>query len=112
MSSRPGNPIRAKTTQYGYKDDPCGDSLTKAGYGCFDAEGLPSLKVGDCALTKSLQEALGAVMHDMIKAKWPNGDVLVFRFNDRAPESDFRLDIYHPDGFDSTIGDYADISLA
>lgn len=107
----------AKTTRYGKSKtcinpetglpgwDEYGDSYTDRGLGCFDDEDKPSLAVGDCALTDSLRDALRATKHSMIRVVWDNGKSAVYRYNDRAPESDYRLDIYLPWEDDPTIPD-------
>ena len=95
--------INPETGQPGW--DEYGDSDTDKGLGCFDDDDNPTLANGDCALTDSLRDALGATKRCMIKVLWTNGRTATFRYNDRAPESDYRLDIYLPWTDDPTIPD-------
>jgi hypothetical protein len=94
--------ILAKTTQFGYSNDPQGDSLTRAGVGMLDNP----LTAHSAALTKSMQAMENAQPGDVIETIDPKtGGKRYSYFADRAPELDARVDLYQPQGFDKSIPD-------
>jgi hypothetical protein len=99
--------MRMKLTQYGYRNDPYMDSETAKGHGAYHA-----LESGiSCALTDSAKSALGATKRCWIRISFPAGGSMVRRYDDRAPETDHRVDLYMPAGFETALPDYAEISL-
>ena len=99
--------MRMKVTQYGYPGDPYTDSETAKGNGAYH-----KLEAGvSCALTDSAKHALGATKQCWIKIAFAGGTSQVRRYDDRAPEADNRVDLYNPQGFETALGDYAEISV-
>ncbi len=105
--------VRMKLTQYGYPNDPYGDSETRKGHGAYR-----NLHAGDSmAITDSGLFALGLSRSHVRKhqtwvdIKLRGGGVLHRRIDDRAPERDKRADLYQPHGFDRSLPDYADVTL-
>jgi hypothetical protein len=107
--------VQMQVTQYGYSNDPYGDSQTRAGHGAYhDLAANRSV-----ALTDSGLRALG-VSRSQVRSgsEWVNinfrggGGTLHRRIDDRAPESNMRTDIYQPGGFDRHLPDRADVTLA
>ncbi|HEY4242822.1 MAG TPA: hypothetical protein VGM88_23565 [Kofleriaceae bacterium] len=107
--------VSMKLTQYGYPHDPYGDSQTRAGHGAYR-----NLHSGESlAITDSGLRALGLSRQQVRnQPTWVNintgggGGILHRRIDDRAPESDKRADLYQPGGFNRSLPDRADISLA
>jgi hypothetical protein len=99
--------MRVKVTQYGYPNDPDSDSLTEAQMGAWNNK----LKKDSCALTKATVEELGAQKFDTILLTFDDGSTITRSYDDKAPESDPRVDLYMPERFDSSIADYADASI-
>ena len=99
--------MKMKITQYGYSNDPYMDSETRKGNGKYH-----HLERGvSCALTDSAKAALGAHGRCWVKIHFPAGGTQVRRFDDRAPEGDARCDLYNVDGYESALGDYAEVTL-
>jgi hypothetical protein len=99
--------MKMKITQYGYRSDPYMDSETAQGRGAYHKlEGGVS-----CALTESAKQALGAVRESWVRISFPAGGSEVRRVDDRAPEGDKRCDLYNPAGFETALGDFADVDL-
>jgi hypothetical protein len=105
--------VNMKLTQYGYPNDPYGDSETRKGHGAYHSL-APDTSV---ALTDSGLAALGLSRQQvrsssqLVDIKLKGGGVLTRRIDDRAPEHDLRTDLYQPRGFDRSLPDRADISL-
>jgi hypothetical protein len=105
--------VNMKLTQYGYPNDPYGDSETRKGHGAYHAL-APDTSV---ALTDSGLAALGLSRQQVrsssqfVDIKLKGGGVLTRRIDDRAPERDLRTDLYQPRGFDRHLPDRADVSL-
>jgi hypothetical protein len=103
-----------KLTQYGYRDDPYGDSETRAGHGAYrNLSNHESMAITDSGL-----RALGLTRQQVRRTPtWVDinlrgGGTLHRRIDDRAPESDMRADLYMPDGFDRRLPDRADVTLS
>lgn len=106
-------PIAMKTTQYGLSKraggwDSDGDSGTDAWEGNYGN----MLNLSSCALTASAEAQLATAWFGegttrltpgmLLKITYPNAKIVLYRtFNDRAPESDARLDIFNPWAFDA-----------
>lgn len=99
--------IKMKLTQYGYAGDPYMDSYTAKGQGAYH-----DLEKGiSCALTDSAKSALGATKRCWLRISFAHGGSVVRRYDDRAPQSDHRCDLYMKDGFDHTLPDYATVEV-
>ena len=99
--------MKMKITQYGYASDPYMDSSTKRGEGKYH-----HLERGvSCALTDSAKAALGAHGRCWVKIHFAAGGSQIRRFDDRAPEGDDRCDLYNVGGYESALGDYAEVTL-
>jgi hypothetical protein len=99
--------VKMKLTQYGYAGDPYKDSQTEAGHGAYhDLE-----KGVSCALTDSAKTAIGATKRCWVRISFASGGSIVRRYDDRAPESDHRCDLYQKGGFDHGLPDYATIEV-
>ncbi|HUJ57101.1 MAG TPA: hypothetical protein VLX92_01350 [Kofleriaceae bacterium] len=106
--------VNMKLTQYGYPNDPYGDSETRKGHGAYR-----HLQSGaSVAMTDSGLRALGLSRWDVThNQEWVNinlrgGGTLHRRIDDRAPERDLRTDLYQPGGFDHRLPDHANVTLA
>lgn len=102
--------MSVKITEYGYGDDPYGDTLTRQGWGGWGNR----LNGASCALTDSEVKALGLTPRDhgaKLKITFSNGTVIYRFWADRAPESNQRLDLYEPEGFDKSIPDEATVEV-
>lgn len=96
-------------TQYGYKDDPYGDTLTREGWGSFGN------KIGgaSCALKRSTAKKIGATPKCKVEL-WHNGSLLMTRFwDDVVPEFDKgnRCDLYEPTGMVSGLPDEVEVRV-
>ena len=104
--------INMKLTQYGYPNDPYGDSETRKGHGAYRHLSKDSMAITDSGL-----RALGLTRHDVrsqpywVELKLRGGGTLTRRIDDRAPERDMRADLYMPRGFDRHLPDRADVRL-
>jgi hypothetical protein len=105
--------VNMKLTQYGYPNDPYGDSETRKGHGAYR-----NLQEGtSMAITDSGLRALGLSRQEVrrqpfwVDIKLRGGGTLHKRIDDRAPESDMRADLYMKRGFDHSLPDRADVSL-
>lgn len=105
--------INMKLTQYGYRNDPYGDSETRAGHGAYrNLSNHESMAITDSGL-----RALGLTRQQVRRTPtWVDirtgGGTLHRRIDDRAPERDMRADLYMPDGFNRSLPDRADVSLS
>lgn len=105
--------VYVKLTQFGYRNDPYGDSETRKGHGAFS----PLQADRSVAMTDSAREALGisrkmaSTQHPWVDIRLPNGGMMTRRLDDRAPEADRRVDVYQPRGFDSRLPTHAYVSL-
>jgi hypothetical protein len=102
-----------KLTQYGYPNDPYGDSETRRGHGAYsNLQGGRSIAMTDSGLAAlGLTKAFVRKEHPYVDIHLKGGGVLTRRIDDRAPERDRRTDLYMPGGFNSRLGDRADITL-
>jgi hypothetical protein len=105
--------VNMKLTQYGYPNDPYSDSETRRGHGAYrNLDGEHSMAITDSGL-----RALGLTRSGVrssptwVDIKLRGGGVLTKRIDDRAPQSDYRADLYMPRGFDHSLPDRADVSL-
>jgi hypothetical protein len=99
--------VKMKLTQYGYPGDPYMDSYTAKGQGAYH-----DLEKGiSCALTDSAKSALGATKRCWLRISFPSGGSIVRRYDDRAPQSDHRCDLYMLTGFDASYPDYATVEV-
>ncbi len=104
--TNPGTYMRV--TQYGYDDDPQGDSNTRAGLGIQNRR----LEEGvSLALSRGAAKALGVKPGDWVKIEYKNkGGTQIRRNDDRAPQGDVRADLYNPKGFVKGVDDWAVVS--
>jgi len=111
--ARPSGGIQMQLTQYGYPNDPYGDSETRKGHGAYHS----LVRNESVALTDSGLRALGLTRaqvrtgHPWVDIKLRGGGLLERRIDDRAPEANMRVDLYQPGGFDRRLPDRADVSL-
>jgi len=99
---------RLLVTQYGWKEDPYGDTLTREGWGAWGNK----LTIDACALTDSAVELIRAKPMDWIKVDFKDGTApLARQYQDRAPEKEPRCDLYMPEGFNKRFPDYAEVTL-
>lgn len=103
-----------KLTQYGYRNDPYGDSETRKGHGAYrnlsNHESMAITDSGLRALGLSRQQVRSTPTWVDINLR--GGGTLHRRIDDRAPERDRRADLYMPDGFNRSLPDRADVSLS
>ena len=104
--------VKMKLTQYGYPNDPYTDSNTRAGRGAYRNLDRDSMAITDSGLA-----ILGLTRQQVrrddvwVNIKTKGGGTLSRRIDDRAPQSDYRADLYMPRGFDRSLPDYADVSV-
>ena len=98
-----------KVTQYGYPGDPDADTNTLSLLGFANNR----LDVNSCALTLSSCDGLGIGHKDhvWIRIHFADGSYIYRRHDDTAPESDPRVDLFMPGGYQPTMPDmgYAEI---
>lgn len=105
--------VKMKLTQYGYANDPYTDSNTRAGRGAYRNLDKDSMAITDSGL------AILGLTRKQVRSDdvWVNintgrgGGTLSRRIDDRAPQSDYRADLYMPRGFDRSLPDYADVTV-
>lgn len=113
LLTRPNGGVQMQLTQYGYPNDPYGDSETRKGHGAYSNLAADR----SVALTDSGLRALGLTRqnvlssHPWVDIKLKGGGSLQRRIDDRAPEANKRADLYQPGGFDHKLPDYADVTL-
>ncbi|HEX4418376.1 MAG TPA: hypothetical protein VH165_10780 [Kofleriaceae bacterium] len=113
LLTRPAGGVQMQLTQYGYANDPYGDSETRKGNGAYSH----LVKDQSMAMTDSGLRALGLTRaevrssHPWIDIKLKGGGTLERRIDDRAPESNMRADLYQPGGFNRSLPDHADVTL-
>jgi hypothetical protein len=104
--------VKMKLTQYGYPHDPYSDSETRKGHGAYR-----NLDNNSMAITDSGLIALGLSRSHVrqnptwVDIKTKGGGSLQRRIDDRAPQGEYRADLYQPRGFDRSLPDHADVSL-
>lgn len=104
--------VNMKLTQYGYPNDPYGDSETRKGHGAYHSLDHNSMAITDSGLRAlGLSRSAVRATHPWVQLKLRGGGTLQRRIDDRAPESDMRADLYMPHGFDHRLPDRADVSL-
>lgn len=111
--ARASGGVNMKLTQYGYPNDPYTDSETRKGHGAYrDLSAGESMAITDSGL-RALGLTRGAVRSSphWVDIKLRGGGVLQRRIDDRAPQSDYRADLYMPRGFDRSLPDRAEVSL-
>lgn len=101
--------MNIELTQYGYQNDPYGDSLTREGWGAWGNKLTPT----SCALKRSTAVKIGASPRNKIQIELGPEMSLERWWDDVIPESDpgDRCDLYQPSGFDATLPDWAVISV-
>lgn len=101
--------MKIALTQYGYSNDPDGDTLTREGWGAWGNK----LTATSCALKRSTASQLGFVPRCKVPIVLPNGNSLYRFWDDVIPETDkgARCDLYQPDGFDKSLPDTAQIAM-
>jgi hypothetical protein len=105
--------VNMKLTQYGYPNDPYGDSDTRKGLGAYsNLAANRSVALTDAGLAAlGLSKADVRSQHPSVDIHLQGGGVLTRRIDDRAPEKDLRTDLYMPGGFNKSLPDHADITL-
>jgi hypothetical protein len=104
--------VNMKLTQYGYPNDPYGDSETRRGHGAYHALDGSSMAITDSGLRAlGLSRSDVRATHPWVQLQLKGGGTLTRRIDDRAPESDMRADLYQPHGFDHRLPDRADVRL-
>jgi hypothetical protein len=105
--------VNMKLTQYGYPNDPYTDSDTRKGHGAYrnlhEGESMAITDSGLRALGLSRQQVRSNPTWVDIKLK--GGGSLQRRIDDRAPQGEYRADLYQPRGFDHSLPDHADVTL-
>lgn len=101
--------MKVELTQFGYPNDPDGDTLTRENWGAWGNQ----LSAVSCALKRSTAKELGATPRCKIKIVLGPDSVLYRWWDDVIPEVDpgDRCDLFQPKGFDATLPDRADISV-
>lgn len=100
--------MRLKVTHYGEPNDPYKDSNSMNWIGNHDN----ILNISSCALTRSAQEALECDQGALLRIVFTNRLIMYRTFDDRAPESDPRLDLFNPfNCLPPGLPDYADVTV-
>ena len=89
---------QTKITAYGYPGDTSPDSNSSNGIGNHDNQLSPFTGngVSDAALTASAAQEYGVSIGQTFTVTGSNGQTYTLRYEDTAPESDSRIDIYDP----------------
>ncbi len=104
--------VNMKLTQYGYPNDPYTDSNTRAGRGAYRNLDKDSMAITDSGLAAlGLSRQLVRREETWVNIKTKGGGSLQRRIDDRAPQGEYRADLYMPRGFDRSLPDYADVSV-
>jgi hypothetical protein len=105
--------VNMKLTQYGYPNDPYGDSETRKGHGAYsNLAKNRSVAMTDSGLASlHLTRLMVRKEHPWVDIHLKGGGTMTRRIDDRAPERDRRTDLYMPQGFNRKLGDYANITL-
>ncbi len=104
--------VNMKLTQYGYPNDPYTDSNTRAGRGAYRNLDKDSMAITDSGLAAlGLSRQLVRREETWVNIKTKGGGQLQRRIDDRAPQGEYRADLYMPRGFDRSLPDYADVSV-
>ena len=105
--------VQMKLTQYGYPNDPYTDSNTRAGRGAYrNLDRDASMAITDSGLAAlGLSRQLVRREETWVNIKTKGGGTLTRRIDDRAPQRDYRADLYMPGGFDRSLPDYADVTV-
>lgn len=106
--------MKIKVTQYGKSIkaggwDTYGDSFTDrfvGDHGNILNDGL------SCALTHSARDALGAKHGDTIIIDFGDGKKETREYDDTAPESDMRVDLFNYDSFVPDLPLFAEVTIA
>jgi hypothetical protein len=112
LSSASGG-VSMKLTQYGYPNDPYGDSETRKGHGAYsNLAANRSVAMTDSGLAAlGLSRSMVRKEHPFVDIHLKGGGLMTRRIDDRAPERDRRTDLYMPGGFNRHLPDRADITL-
>jgi hypothetical protein len=104
--------VAMKLTQYGYPHDPYSDSETRKGHGAYRNLDRDSMAMTDSGLAiLGLTRSMVRQNPTWVNIKTKGGGTLTRRIDDRAPERDYRADLYMPRGFDHSLPDRADVSV-
>jgi hypothetical protein len=105
--------VSMKLTQYGYPNDPYGDSETRKGHGAYsNLAANRSIAMTDSGLAAlGLTRSMVSHQHPFVDIHLKGGGLMTRRIDDRAPERDRRTDLYMPQGFNRKLPDRADITL-
>lgn len=104
--------MKVRITQYGYPDDPNGDSLTRAQIGDHDNK----LTTISCALTAAARKAFGTTKgldaYYLLDFGFVDGVrfIIICMDDDTCPQTDVRIDLYMPFGFNKRLPDFAEVS--
>jgi hypothetical protein len=104
--------VNMKLTQYGYPNDPYTDSNTRAGRGAYRHLDKDSMAITDSGLAiLGLSRQHVRTYETWVDIKTKGGGSLARRIDDRAPQGEYRADLYMPRGFDRSLPDRADVTL-
>jgi hypothetical protein len=104
--------VKMKLTQYGYPNDPYSDSETRKGHGAYRNLDRDSMAITDSGLAiLGLTRSMVRQTPTWVDIKTKGGGTLQRRIDDRAPQGEYRADLYQPLGFDRSLPDYADVSV-
>lgn len=104
--------VKMKLTQYGYPGDPYSDSETRKGHGAYRNLDRDSMAITDSGLAILGLTRQGVRQNPTwVDIKTKGGGSLSRRIDDRAPQRDYRADLYQPRGFDHSLPDYADVTV-
>ena len=104
--------VNMKLTQYGYPNDPYTDSNTRAGRGAYRNLDKDSMAITDSGLAAlGLSRQLVRREETWVNIKTKGGGSLQRRIDDRAPQGEYRADLYSVRRFDGTLPHYADVSV-
>jgi hypothetical protein len=97
--------VQIKITQYGLSIKAGGwDSYGDSGTDKFQGDHNNTILNGtSCALTASARDGLGAQRGDLLRITFDNGYKYYRRYDDTAPESDPRLDMFNAWAFDKQV---------
>lgn len=104
--------VKMKLTQYGYPNDPYSDSNTRKGLGAYRRLDNDSMAITDSGLAAlGLTRMMVRQNPTWVDIKTKGGGTLSRRIDDRAPQGEYRADLYMPRGFDRSLPDYADVNV-
>lgn len=104
--------VKMKLTQSGYPGDPYSDSETRKGHGAYRNLDRDSMAITDSGLAILGLTRQGVRQNPTwVDIKTKGGGSLSRRIDDRAPQREYRADLYQPRGFDHSLPDYADVTV-